>query len=68
MFLTFEFAKTFKFNLTPCCVGLKISAYTFQFFMMEKKNKKLFLAKKEKLTKLSIKYKEEYDIEESMRW
>ena len=65
MFLTFEFAKTFKFNLTPC---LHISAYTFQLFMMEKKNKKCFLAKKEKLTKLSIKYKEGYDIEESMRW
>ena len=66
MFLTFEFAKTFKFNLTPCCVGLKISAYTFQLFMME--NKERSLAKKEKLTKLSIKYKEEYDIEERMRW
>ena len=66
MFLTFEFAKTFKFNLTPCCVGLKISAYTFQLFMME--NKKRSLAKKEKLTKLSIKYKEEYDVEERMRW
>ena len=34
--------------------------------MMEKKNKKYYLAKKEKLAKLCIKYKEEYDNQEKV--